>query len=166
LFCKTQQLNLNNCQKQIIETLKSFERLAEKSVTELFALLQSLCSHSITPFELKNVVEAGITVRAFGDSNATTLKAVADLAAFMGTDVTEAAAAYGRAFAAGAGAADILRERGVLALIQTRSGIDDLTKLSLPEFRRVLFESLVDTTGPIAGATERLASPRSAAASG
>jgi hypothetical protein len=39
-----------------METLKSFERLNEKSVTELFALLQSLCSHSITPFELKKLL--------------------------------------------------------------------------------------------------------------
>lgn len=111
---------------------------------------------STTPFELRNVVEAGVTLRSFGEANGGALKAVADLAAFMGTDVTEAAGAYGRAFAGGAGAADILRERGVLSLVSLRSGIDDLTKLSLPEFRRVLFSAMVDPTGPIAGATERL----------
>ena len=41
---------------QIVETLKSFERLHEKSVIELFDLLQSLCTHSISPFELKKLL--------------------------------------------------------------------------------------------------------------
>lgn len=109
-----------------------------------------------TPFDLQGVANAGATLLAFGEKNEDALRAVADLAAFMGTDVKEAASAYGRAFAGGAGAAEILRERGVLALVKTRAGIDDLTKLSLPQFRKVLFESMVDPTGPIAGATERL----------
>jgi len=41
---------------QIIETLKSFDRLHERSVNELFGLLQSLGSHSISPFELKKLL--------------------------------------------------------------------------------------------------------------
>ena len=38
---------------QIISTLKSFDRLHERSVTELFELLQTLCSHSVSTSELK-----------------------------------------------------------------------------------------------------------------
>jgi len=74
----------------------------------------------------------------------------------MGTDPPEAAQAFGRAFAAGAGAADILRERGVLTLISLRTGIDDLTKLTLPEFRKTLLTAMRDPAGPIAGAAVRI----------
>ncbi len=110
-----------------------------------------------TPFTLPDVVNAQITLRAFGEENVAATKAVGDLAAFMGEDMSFAAAAYGRAVAGGAGAADILRERGVLTLVRLKAGIQDLTKLTLPEFRKVLFEVLVDPLGPIAGATDRLA---------
>jgi len=41
---------------QIIETLKSFDRLHERSVAELFELLQCLCSHSVSTSELKNLL--------------------------------------------------------------------------------------------------------------
>ena len=108
------------------------------------------------PFSLKDVIEAGITLRSFGGDNEKALKAVADLAAFMGVNIPDAARAYGRAFAAGAGAADMLRDRGVLALMQTKAKIEDLSKLSLPEFRRVLLETMEDTTAGIAGSTELL----------
>ena len=68
---------------------------------------------STTPFSLDDVVNAGAQLQAFGaDANAL-IKPITDLAAFMGTTATEAANAFGRAFAGGAGAADILRERGI-----------------------------------------------------
>lgn len=121
---------------------------------QAFERIQQVASR--TPFSLQAVTEAAITLRAFGEQNEAALTAIADLAAFMGTTIPEAAQAYGRAFAAGAGAADILRERGVLALIQTRAGVDDLTKLSLPEFRRVLFQTLIDPSAEVAGAADRL----------
>lgn len=111
---------------------------------------------SATPFDLPQIVAAGIAIRRFGDSNRETTRAVIDLAAFMNIDAVAAAEAYGRAFAGGAGAADILRDRGVLAMVKLRTGLDDLTKLSLPEFRKVLLESMVDPTGKIAGAADRL----------
>ena len=40
-----------------------------------------------TPFQLANVVEAGAQLEAFGANSEESLKAVADLAAFMGTDI-------------------------------------------------------------------------------
>ena len=67
-----------------------------------------------TPFQLDRVVEAGASLEAFGADSEKTLKGVTDLAAFMGVDVVDAAAAFGRAFAGGAGAADVLRDRGVI----------------------------------------------------
>ncbi len=110
-----------------------------------------------TPFAVKDVVEAGAALKAFGANATGTIKPVADLAAFMGTDIVTAAQAFGRAFAGGAGAADVLRERGVLQLIKSFKGIDDLTKLTLPQFRQALTESISDPAAGVAGATNALA---------
>jgi hypothetical protein len=110
-----------------------------------------------TPFSLQDVVEAGAQLKAFGADAEGMIKPVADLAAFMGTTATEAANSLGRAFAGGAGAADILRERGILNLIQSFKGIDDLSKITLPEFRQALQETLIDPSAGIAGSTDRMA---------
>jgi len=110
-----------------------------------------------TPFSVKQVVEAGATLKAFGTAATETIKPVADLAAFMGVDIVTAAQAMGRAFAGGAGAADVLRERGVLQLIKDFKGIDDLTKLTLPQFRKAMIESISDPAAGIAGSTNLLA---------
>ena len=109
-----------------------------------------------TPFQLANVVEAGAQLEAFGADSTETLKAVADLAAFMGTDIVEAAGAFGRAFAGGAGAADVLRDRGVLTQVKLKTGFDDLSKMTLPQFRKALIETLTDPEGNISGATDLL----------
>ena len=109
-----------------------------------------------TPFTLTDVVEAGAALKAFGTNAEEMIKPTADLAAFMGTTATEAASALGRAFAGGAGAADILRERGILQLIRDTKGIEDLSKISLPEFRKALEETLLDPSVGIAGATDKL----------
>ena len=110
-----------------------------------------------TPFTLSDVVEAGAALTAFGTNAEKMIKPTADLAAFMGVSATEAAQALGRAFAGGAGAADILRERGILQLIRDFKGLDDLSKVSLPDFRKALEETLLDPSAGIAGATDRLA---------
>jgi len=122
--------------------------------TEAFQTFNKIAA--TTPFTLQDVVEAGATLKAFGADSEAMIKPVSDLAAFMGTTATEAAAALGRAFAGGAGAADILRERGILQLVKDFKGIDDLTKLTLPEFRRALEETLLDPASGIAGATDAL----------
>jgi hypothetical protein len=109
-----------------------------------------------TPFTLTDVVEAGAALKAFGTNAEEMIKPTADLAAFMGTTATEAASALGRAFAGGAGAADILRERGILQLIRDTKGIEDLSTLTLPQFRKALEETLLDPSVGIAGATDAL----------
>ena len=109
-----------------------------------------------TPFTLTDVVEAGAALKAFGTNAEEMIKPTADLAAFMGVTATEAAQALGRAFAGGAGAADILRERGILQLVRDFKGIEDLSKLTLPEFRKALEETLLDPASGIAGATDAL----------
>ena len=109
-----------------------------------------------TPFQLANVVEAGAQLEAFGADSTETLKAVSDLAAFMGTDIVDAANAFGRAFAGGAGAADVLRDRGVLMQVKLKTGFDDLSKMTLPQFQEALVNTLTDPEGNIAGATDLL----------
>ncbi len=111
---------------------------------------------STTPFAVKSVVEAGASLKAFGMDAEKNIKGVADLAAFMGVDIVEAAQAMGRAFAGGAGAADVLRERGVLELIKSFKGIEDITKLTLPEFRTALIDAMEDPHLGISGATTAL----------
>ncbi|MBC8428205.1 MAG: hypothetical protein H8D94_01905, partial [Candidatus Pelagibacter sp.] len=157
-------IGLGKIAQSAIRTAAEFETLKTRLVairgsvkegTKLFNELNKVASK--TPFALQNVVEAGATLEAFGVDASKTTKSVADLAAFMGVDIVEAAGSFGRAFAAGAGAADVLRERGVLSLISMRTGIDDLTKLSLPDFRKALIESIEDPMGKIAGSTDLLA---------
>lgn len=109
-----------------------------------------------TPFQLQDVVNAGAQLEAFGVNSQATLSSVTDLAAFMGTTATEAASALGRAFAGGAGAADILRERGILQLIKDSQGIKDLTKITLPQFRQALLSAMVDPVAGIQGSSKRL----------
>jgi len=109
-----------------------------------------------TPFSLEDVVEAGASLKAFGADAESLIKPVADLAAFMGTTAAEAASALGRAFAGGAGAADILRERGILQLVRDSQGIKDLSKITLPEFRKALEKTITDPSVGVAGATDKL----------
>ena len=109
-----------------------------------------------TPFMLDDVVNAGAQLQAFGLNAEATLRSVTDLAAFMGTSATEAANALGRAFAGGAGAADILRERGILNIIKTTQGLDDLSKTTLPEFRQALLRTLIDPASGIEGSSKRM----------
>lgn len=108
-----------------------------------------------TPFAVRDVVEAGAQLKAFGVNAESNIKIAADLAAFMGTTIPEAASAMGRAFSGGAGAADIFRERGILTLIATKQNID-ITKASIDEFREAMFKTFQDPTSGIAGATDRL----------
>jgi hypothetical protein len=150
--------------RSIVQTASNFESLrtrlvALKGSTEEGAKAFNAFTKiaATTPFQVQNVVEAGATLEAFGVSSEESLKSIADLAAFMGTDIVDASAAFGRAFAGGAGAADILRERGILQLIKDAEGIEDLSKLTLPEFREALERAMTDPDGKIAGATDLLA---------
>jgi 3D (Asp-Asp-Asp) domain-containing protein len=109
-----------------------------------------------TPFQLQDVVNAGAQLQAFGSVATETIQPITDLAAFMGTTATEAANAFGRAYAGGAGAADILREKGVLNIIKSFKGIEDLSKITLPEFRDALIDALESPSVGIAGSADRM----------
>jgi len=109
-----------------------------------------------TPFSVSSIVEAGASLKAFGVNAEENIKIVADLAAYMGTEVPEAASSMGRAFAGGVGAADVFRERGILALVSSFTGIEDLSKLTLPEFRKAMLDTFRDPASGVAGATSKM----------
>lgn len=123
--------------------------------SEVFANFTRVAS--TTPFAIDQIVQAGASLKSFGVDAEANIKPVADLAAFMGTDVVNAASAMGRAFAGGVGAADVFREKGILNIIKEFNGIKDLTKLTLPEFRRAMIATFIDPNAGIAGATSLLA---------
>lgn len=133
-----------------LATLLGSAGAAQQRMQELFSIASS------TPFELGELVEADVQLEAFGASAEEWRGAVMDLAGAMGMDLTEAASAVGRAFTGGAGAADILRERGVLAMVELRSGVR-AADMTVEEFRKELLATLTDPNGKFAGGAARLA---------
>ncbi len=109
-----------------------------------------------TQFGIQQITAAGAQLEAFGINSKATIRILSDLASFMGRDIGTAAFAMGRAFSAGAAASEIFREAGVLNIIKTSQSIDDLTKLTLPEFRVAMMKTFVDAASGIQGSTERI----------
>jgi len=150
--------------KRVVETSAKFEAVktrlvgltgSVKAAEKAFNTFNKVAA--TTPFSLEDVVEAGAQLKAFGSDAEKLIKPITNLAAFMGTTATEAANAFGRAFAGGAGAADILREKGILNIIKSSQGLTDLAKTTLPEFREALINTLQDPVVGIEGSTDRLA---------
>jgi len=137
----------------VIKSASEFETLNMRLVTlmgstsEAKARMAELAEFAAaTPFSLSGLTEAEATLRGFGADAEAALPKVADLAAAMGMDLAEASSAVGRAWAGGAGAADVLRERGVLAAMEMRTGIK-ATEMSLTDFRKELLVTLDDFEG-------------------
>jgi len=122
---------------------------------EVFDFMNTYAAKS--PATFKEVIEAGTQVKAFGLDIQTWMTPLGDLAAYMGVSLPEAASALGRAYAGGVGAADIFREHGILNVIKSFKGIDDLTKMTLPEFRKAMYETFTSAKSGVAGQTENLA---------
>ena len=78
-----------------------------------------------------------------------------DLAGAMGMDVVEAANAVGKALAGGSGAADQLREKGILTMVEVTAGMG-VAEMSTNEFREALVKTL-ETSDRVAGGTQVLA---------
>lgn len=120
-----------------------------KRVNDLFAIAGS------TPFSIAGLVEAESTLEAFGVNAEVVRGGVMDLAGAMGMDVVEAANAVGKALAGGAGAADILRDKGVLAMVEITAGMKT-ADMTIDQFRAALVETLNENE-KLAGGTEKLA---------
>lgn len=133
-----------------LSTLLGSASAGKRRMDELFQVATS------TPFNLSELVEAEAIMESFGVNAEEMRGAVMDLSGALGLSLTDSAAAVGRAFAGGAGSADILRERGVLAMVELRTGIK-ATEMSAADFQTALVETLTDPDGKIAGGTARLA---------
>ena len=149
--------------QSIIETAGQFEAF-ENRLTSLYGSAEKASQAfekfrevaSKTPATLSEVVQAGTQLKAFGMDAENLIQTASDLSAFMGVDIVEASEAMGRAFSAGYGASIILRQRGIVELIRSFQGIEDLSKLTLPEFREAMLKTFQDPASGIAGSAERL----------
>jgi len=132
---------------------------SQRAAAEAMQFFNDIAAKS--PATLGEVIEAGTTLVAMGADYKKWIPVLNDLAAVMGMKLPEAAAALGRAYAGGAGAADIFRERGILNVIKDfaklKYGINDITKVELPEFQKIMYETFTAQGGRIAGAGEELA---------
>lgn len=108
-----------------------------------------------TPFQIEGLVEAEATLEAFGVNAPRVRQGVMDLAGAMGMDLVEAARAVGKGLSAGAGAADLLREKGVLAMVEVDAGMA-ASQMTAEQFREALVNTL-ETNDKLAGGTERMA---------
>lgn len=142
----------------IVEPAKTFESMQAKleglygtaeRATIAFENFANVARQS--PASLEDVVEGASILRAFGQDAENTILSVSDLAYFMRSSIPEAAEAFGRAMTLGAGGARLLRSKGILQLIEDSQGIDDITKLTLPEFRQALMDTLNDANAGISG---------------
>ncbi len=126
-----------------------------EGATEAFEAFNQIAKR--TPQNIEELASAGAQLEAFGIDSKAALTAVTDLANFMGRPVQLAAFAMGRAFSGGAAASEILKEAGITNIVALSQNIDDLTKLTLPEFRSALFNTLIDPAARIAGSSDRVA---------
>ncbi|MCP4868273.1 MAG: hypothetical protein GY898_06095 [Proteobacteria bacterium] len=94
-----------------------------------------------TPFALTQIVEGAATLASVAGGSRDELEELtqvtANLAAVTGLGFQEASGNLQRALAAGIGAADLFRDRGVRKLIEDVNQIPDLTKVSLIELREL-----------------------------
>ena len=121
----------------------------KQRVDELFKLSAS------TPFSINGLVEAEASLEAFGVNAARVRGGVMDLAGATGMELTEAANAVGKALAGGAGAADVLREKGVIAMVEVQAGMT-AAEMTTEQFREALINTL-ETNEKIAGGTALMA---------
>lgn len=109
-----------------------------------------------TPFELPQIVEAEINLRALGVEAERVMPMIQDFAGAMNVDLASAAVEVGRAMQFGAGAVETIAGRALRAQVELRTGQNAL-KMSTAEFRKELEVTLTDPNGIFAGGTAKLA---------
>lgn len=128
---------------------------SQKEANRLFDEFNEIAAK--TPFSVQEVIDAGATLQAFGLDAENLLTGIADLAAFMQVDIATAAQNFGRAMNAGAGAADMFRDKGINQLVASFAGVSNVTDLTLPQFQQALQKFIIDPSQPVAGATALMA---------
>jgi hypothetical protein len=112
-----------------------------------------------TPFSVDQIVSGATTLAAAALGNREKLEELtqtaANLAAVTGLSFQESASNLARALNAGIGAADLFRDKGVRALIESIQGIPDATKLSADEMENA-FQEIFGAGGTFGNAAENL----------
>ena len=140
--------NLEKFEVQLGTLLGDVDKGKER-VAELFKL------SSETPFEIEGLVAMDAKLEAFGVNANQVRQGVMDLAATTNMDLVDAADAVGRAMVGGAGAADMLRDKGVKGWVELQAGVKG-ADMTLDEWRENLVNTL-QTNEKIVGGTARLA---------
>ena len=139
--------NLEKFETQLGQLLGS----AEAGQARVQALFEKSAE---TPFSIEGLVEMDAKLEAFGVNANRVRDGVLDLAAVTGMDLKDAADAVGRALVGGAGAADMLRDKGVKGWVEQRAGIK-ATEMSLEQWQEALIDTL-DNSEKVAGCTVKL----------
>ncbi|MBU2177655.1 MAG: hypothetical protein KJ556_21395 [Gammaproteobacteria bacterium] len=128
-----------------LKTLLGSQEAAEKAMGFFQQTAATL------PFTLQDVIESGTRLAAIKVPFEKWLPRIADLAASFGMDLPTATDQMARAMSAGLGAADLFREKGINAMIEAfakeKFAIQDISKVSLPELHKVLYEFLKTQEG-------------------
>ena len=121
---------------------------------ELFSDMRDLASE--LPFEFNQVMESATTmagvVKGGGEEVTAMMPMIADLAAASGLGIQETTGQMVRMYSAGAGAADLFRERGILAMLGFEAGV----AMSAKETMKQVNEAWLDGGSKFRGATDEL----------
>ena len=133
--------------------LKSLSGSAEIAKVQMAGFMDIAAT---TPFTVQEVVEGGVALEAFGADAEALIPTLANVAAFMGESIPYAASAFGRAFAAGKGAADVFREKGILKLIDDFAALNNLSLDTIEDFQITMIKAFTDEGGAIANGISNL----------
>ena len=143
--------SMETYEAQLSILLKSTD-LAQERLQRLFEI------GSTTPFELAALVEADTIMTSFGLNAETMRGGIMDLAGALGGTLPEASMAVSKAFAAGAGAADVLKERYALLYQDIKRRAAEMGDPSdIRIWQAAMIEALTAVDGVVAGGTEKLA---------
>jgi len=112
---------------------------------------------SRVPFEFENIMEAATSLAGVLEGGrkeiARYMPLIGDLAAASGLDIKTVTEQVIRMFSAGAGAADLFRERGILAMLGFQSGVS----YTAEETKKILIQAWEEPASKFRGATDLLA---------
>ena len=128
---------------------------SQEKANQLFQDMTRFASK--VPFEYEEMMGAATQLGGVLDGNVQQINQwiprIANLAAATGLGIQETTEQISRMLSAGAGSADLFRERGILAMLGFKAGV----KTTAEETRAQLVKMLDDPTGRFIGATDKMA---------
>lgn len=149
--------------KSFIDVASSTEQAALRikvlagDATTAAAVFKQLTEYAAkTPFTYEEIIDSAValigTLERGADEIMDWLPLIGDLAAASGLSIREATGQFIRMYSAGAQAADLFRERGILAMLGFKAGVS----YEAEETRRILVEAWESSTSKFRGATDEL----------